>query len=380
MLTYNIDTCDSLTNGTFGEIRGIELDQNNEVSRIIVQFDNDVSGRERRKNCSELQQKYKPLAVTPIDKIEFQYSLSKKTTRASSNATAIQFPLKLAFAATAHKIQGSTVRKPNFLVLDLRRVMEAAQTYVMLCSVQSLNQLFILESIVPKKIYASDIALNELNRMTDTAIQNKKTWNTAISCNIRSLSHNFQSFITTPNILKSDVICLQETWLTKLNRPQYSIEGFEKHFNSVGRGKGIVTYFRDIYSFVADVKKDQYQMTKVSSNALDVINIYRSSNADSTQFLIDFSKIFDFTKPTLVLGDFNICWKLERTHSIMRFMEGKGFQQLVSSVTHMEGRQIDQVFLFDPENCDTSSLEVTQQSSYFSDHDILYVYKVENHF
>ena len=61
-------------------------------------------------------------------------------------------------------------------------------------------------------------------------------------------------------------------------------------------------------------------------------------------------------------------------------MEGKGFQQLVSSVTHMEGRQIDQVFLFDPENCDTSSLEVTQQSSYFSDHDILYVYKVENHF
>ena len=32
MLTYNIDTCDSLTNGTFGEIKGTELDQNNEGS------------------------------------------------------------------------------------------------------------------------------------------------------------------------------------------------------------------------------------------------------------------------------------------------------------------------------------------------------------
>ena len=304
----------------------------------------------------------------------------KKTTRASSNATAIQFPLKLAFAATAHKIQGSTVRKPNFLVLDLRTVMEAAQAYVMLSRVQSLNQLFILESIVPKKIYASDIALNELNRMTDTAIQNKKTWNTAISCNIRSLSHNFQSFITTPNILKSDVICLQETWLTKLHRPQYSIEGFDKHFNSVGRGKGIVTYFRENYSFVTDVKKDEYQMTKVSSLDLDVINIYRSSNANSTQFLIDFSNIFDFTKPTLVLGDFNVCWKSERAHSIMREMERIGFLQLARSATHMEGRQIDQVLLFDPENCDTSNLEVTQQSTYFSDHDILFIYKVRGDF
>ena len=95
MLTYNIDTCDSLTNGTFGEIRGIELDQNNEVSRIIVQFDNDVSGRERRKNCSELQQKYKPLAVTPIDKIEFQYSLSKKNNQSILQCNSYSVPTEI---------------------------------------------------------------------------------------------------------------------------------------------------------------------------------------------------------------------------------------------------------------------------------------------
>ena len=61
-------------------------------------------------------------------------------------------------------------------------------------------------------------------------------------------------------------------------------------------------------------------------------------------------------------------------------MERIGFLQLARSATHMEGRQIDQVFLFDPEIRDTSNLEVTQQSSYFSDHDILYVYKVESVF
>jgi len=255
--------------------------------------------------------------------------------------------------------------------------MEAAQAYVMLSRVQSLGQLFILESIVPKKIYASEIAVKELNRMINTALNNKKSWNTAISCNIRSLSRNFQSFITTPNVLNSDVVCLQETWQTKLQKSQHSIPGFERHFNSAGRGKGIATYFRDKYSFAADVKKENYQMTKISSQALDIINIYRSNDANSTQFLLDLSEIFDNTKVTLVLGDFNICWKSERTNSVMKFMEQEGFKQLVSFPTHMEGRQIDQVFLFDPQNDD---FEVTQQSSFFTDHDILYVYKVKIEF
>ena len=155
-----------------------------------------------------LQQKYSPLAVTPIDKIEFHYSLSRNPTKASSNVRAIQLPLKIAFTATAHKI-------PNSLVLDLRTVMEAAQAYVMLSRVQSLGQLFIFETVVHKKIYTSDIAVSELNRMTIVALNKKKSWDTAISCNIRSLSHNFQSFITTPNVLSSDVLCLQETWLTE---------------------------------------------------------------------------------------------------------------------------------------------------------------------
>ena len=176
------------------------------------------------------------------------------------------------------------------------------------------------------------------------------------------MSHNFESFVTTPNVLKSDVLCLQETWLTKLQKPQYCIEGFERHFNSVGRGEGIVTYFRGKYSFAADVKKEDYQITKISSVAQDVINIYRSNNANSTQFLIDFSEIFNSRKATLVVGDFNICWKSERTHAIMRYMEREGFEQLVSSATHMEGRHIDQVFSFEPENCGIRTLGVRNVS------------------
>ena len=281
MLTYNIDTCDSLTNGTFGEVKGFQFDQNNFVSKIYVQFDNDISGKERRKNFVTLQQLYHPLPVTPIDKIEFLYSLSRKQSAASANASAIQFPIKLAFAATSHKIQGSTIKKPKMLVLDLRTVMEAAQTYIMLSRVQALSQLVLLESVPSRKIYASSDAMKELERMELHAIDKEKTWNIAVSCNIRSICHNFQGLISTPDITNTEVLCLQETWLARDQKPVFEIDGFHQHYNSISRGKGIVTYFRESYSLGADVKKEAYQMTLVCSDKRIVINVYRLDSFNS---------------------------------------------------------------------------------------------------
>ena len=54
MLTFNINTCDSLTNGTFGTIIGFEVDDKNDIVRVIVCFDNEISGQERRKNHTHL--------------------------------------------------------------------------------------------------------------------------------------------------------------------------------------------------------------------------------------------------------------------------------------------------------------------------------------
>ena len=192
MLTHNLDTCDSLTNGTFGEIIGIELNKMNQVKRLIICFDNENSGKERRKNYMQLQKKYYPKLATPIDKIEFHYSLSKKQASSASNAIAIQFPVRLAFAVTAHKIQGATIKKPNSLVIDLRSVMEAAQAYVMLSRIQAISQLFILIDVCPKKLYASPVALKELEIMNLLSMRRNQTWRIATSCNIRSLPCHFQ--------------------------------------------------------------------------------------------------------------------------------------------------------------------------------------------
>ena len=133
--------------------------------------------------------------VHPVEKIEFHYSLSKKPNSASSNAVALQFPLRLAFAATAHKIQGSTIRKPNHLVVDLRTVRESAQAYVMLSRVQSLSQIVIIEDVSVNKLYASPQALTELDRLTSVALndQYNRLRGCIVSCNVRSLQRNFLS-------------------------------------------------------------------------------------------------------------------------------------------------------------------------------------------
>ena len=67
----------------------------------------------------------------------------------------------------------------------------------------------------------------------------------------------------------------------------FEIDGFEKHFNSVGRGKGIATYYRSGYALSMDINCAQYQMTKISTDCHDIINVYRSGGAVTDNFKKD---------------------------------------------------------------------------------------------
>ena len=162
MVTANVDTIYSLTNGAFGKVIDVEKNQSGEYSCILVKFTEEKVGKELRKKHPELNLRYPGQDVTPIKLFEQQYSLSGKSVSGSSTASAIQFPLRLAFAATSHKVQGMNIRKPNQLIIDITARCEPAQGYVMLSRVEELKQLFILESLPVKHLFASPIALKEL--------------------------------------------------------------------------------------------------------------------------------------------------------------------------------------------------------------------------
>ena len=264
------------------------------------------------------------------------------------------------------------MKKPNNLVIDLRSVREAAQAYVILSRVQALDQLFILVSVCASQITASIKAMEELEQMIRRSDKSKIDKRKAIiSCNIRSINKNFKNFATaTATVTKqTEVLCLQETWLDPLVTGINLLEneGLQQHNNSVG--KGISTFYKQNFVWVKDVTKEYYQITKIQSEVMDIINLYRSAAAKNVNFLDDLCGLITSRKQTLILGDFNICYINESSNQVFQILKSKKFQQLVKCPTHIEGRMIDLVFYF----CQDASTcyEVQQQAQYYTDHDLI---------
>ena len=88
----------------------------------------------------------------------------------ASSATLVQFPVKVAHAITAHKIQGQTIPRPLKIAVDISSCWEDAQAYVMVSRVEDLEQLYILGSLPEKNVRASQSALSELLDMNKRSI------------------------------------------------------------------------------------------------------------------------------------------------------------------------------------------------------------------
>ena len=147
------------------------------------------------------------------------------------------------------------------------------------------------------------------------------------SMNIYSLKKHFQDMKSSSKITTSDVICIQETWMEpeQDRNNDFQINGFNTHFNSIRRGKGILTYFTEKYSLVEDIKENIYQITKISSIEQDIINVYRSSNAPMI-FVADLKKLINTEKETHIIGDFNICYKSDGENKIVKTLKEMGFR------------------------------------------------------
>lgn len=268
-------------------------------------------------------------------------------------------------------MQGSTVRKPDQLVIDLTNVFEAAQAYVMMSRVQSISQLFILDKLPCGKIYASKTAMKELERLESVAINDQdkqsKINTTIISLNVRSLSKNhcnlIQDSIVTSNV---PVIAVQETWLDC--DEHLEIQGYNSHFVSHGHGKGVVTYYNNSFKVTGVVRSNTHQISKVSSETYDVVNVYRNANEDVPleSFLKDLFDLISNQRLSYVVGDFNIDLLKSPSHSICTKLKDKGFKQIVSLPTHEEGGLLDHVYV---NNIPEDKLHIVNLSfPFYTDH------------
>ena len=96
MLTHNVDTCDGLTNGARGEFIGVINDAKGNISKLIIRFERESVGREKRRQNQDISRKFPN--GTPIEKVHYSFSISKSKKSVIHTAMLIQFPLKLAFS------------------------------------------------------------------------------------------------------------------------------------------------------------------------------------------------------------------------------------------------------------------------------------------
>ena len=109
VLIFNVDIMDDLYNGACGTVIGIEKDRNGQVRYIVVKFDDESCGRsarEKAKRYNTLSEKYLEQNGTPISRFEHEFNLaSRKGWTFATKAKLKQFPLRLAYAQTGHKMQ-----------------------------------------------------------------------------------------------------------------------------------------------------------------------------------------------------------------------------------------------------------------------------------
>ena len=103
MLTYNVDVCDHLTNGTTGTVMGIIKNISGLVSTVMIGFDDIKVGEKMKLSYPALCSKY-PGAV-PISKLRYSYRIGNARKAHTTKATVFQFPIRLSWAITSHKVK-----------------------------------------------------------------------------------------------------------------------------------------------------------------------------------------------------------------------------------------------------------------------------------
>ena len=147
---------------------------------------------------------------------------------------------------------------------------------------------------------------------------------------------------------------------------QFAIPNYELHLISRGRGKGIATYFKPEFEVSGTKSSHTYQMCKISNAAYDSINVYRSKDANSQDFLNDLKDLIgdNEARPCIIIGDFNLNYHQQPRNNVITGIESWNFNQMIKESTHTEGGLLDHFYArnlpFDP--------KAVVNFSYFSDH------------
>ncbi|KAG7999536.1 ATP-dependent DNA helicase PIF1 [Nibea albiflora] len=381
MLFKNIDVADGLVNGVCGAVTDIVYGNSDKTfpRKVYIKFDNADIGKLWRKRCA-----HPPgvdTASVGIDAEEERVTCKGGMRR--------QFPLKLAWACTVHKVQGLTIDEA---VVSLDRVFAAGQAYVALSRVRSLSGL-VLKDFEQKAIYCKDSIKEALNSMSPFLIDNIQTYKCGTNAfsvflmNVHGLGCHAKDLALCVQHLKPQCVAVTETWLSESPSVEtVTIDGY--HFHSVPRNVcysdprllaikaqqhgGVAMYTSDNLDFdIIEIPSVNIEclIYNFTANKMLVAVVYRPPAYPMSLFIKNLGKLLEHVEPlsesVTVMGDFNE--NLVASKTFCNFMTQRGFVQHVSEATTAKGTLIDHVYV----KTTHSDVSCVVLQTYFSDHDAI---------
>ena len=360
LLIRNLDVSDGLCNGAFGTVSGIIMNENdsNMPRCVCVKFQNESVGRKARTNSNFDEVPAGSVCIFPFEEQYMEGKLRRQ-----------QIPLKLAFAATIHKVQGMTVDKIN---VSMKGMFAPGMSYVALSRVRNLSDLFISDLDKNKPgIFCNDEVSAFLQKMTPLDLSSsmqfisdsKDDCISVVYHNVEGLQSHFESIQSHNQILKASVFIASETWIENhCDTSSFEIPGFSlihktRRMCSYYKGKtvkkgGLAVYVNELVPHEFVEISNGIEAIAVLLPVIDciVIGLYRSPTfpmhvfIDNLRAMLE-NQILKCVSNVIIMGDFNENLNLKKSQQVFNFLTSHGFEQVIKDYTTIRGTLLDAVYV-----------------------------------
>ena len=350
MLTANVDVSDGLVNGARGEVVHIVTDISNNVTSVLVKFDN---GRVGLKSIQTSPHRARFAHAVPLNKYEVVFFAKGKR---GSEIKRLQFPLTLAWATTIHKVQGLTLDE---IVVDMKGGrFSPGRAYVAFSRVKTLAGLHILNfnsTAIKKSI---DVE-NEMFRLNSNLLQpvsqitcDPSSHVTIALLNVRSILAKLPDIRADHSLRSASILCFCETWLSASQpSPVLLDDQIDIRCDRVTcENKGGVLLCvpshmnpSNVHRFATsgiEAVSATIQLPNVSNMQIAVV--YRSPSVPRATLITVLTRLLRHVTlcniPCVILGDFNEDIVHHQNLAILALMSSFSFKQIVQYPTRHTDR------------------------------------------
>ncbi|CAF3792202.1 unnamed protein product [Rotaria sp. Silwood1] len=377
IIEENVSRDDEIVKGAFGNIVEIvfNISKKNFINHIRVKFDNPDCGRQHQNICA-ICRKEKTICIQRYNNARDDDEYKKNTA---------QFPIRLGWASTVHKVQGATIKG---VVVDLKRFNQPGQGYVSFTRPTNSDELFLTE--LREEAFFCDEQIEEsIIKMRKMLYQyapiDKKAFFRLGFHNVEGLEAHYNDIKNHHWYKTCNIICINETWLQSTNC-QCHLEGFsllvknrsDSYHNPslCERNRGGVGFFirNDTNFEVVNLPCCNVESLTIKSQILKKLcfltTVYKPPNINSTTFISNFHQqllLLNLQNDQhIIMGDFN-----ENANNIdipiHKYFEARCYNRLVFENTTLGNTLLDCVFIKDV----NTKQKLSIIPAYFSYHNAL---------